>query len=145
MRAPGLSARQLALLAVGRKALGLEETEYRALLRRAAGVSSARQLDQAGLDLVVAELERLGWRRSRKPLTRREGMANPETIARLRHLWREWTGGAGTDASLARWLERQGYCSHLAWLTAENGRLAVAALQAMVARRSAEHPPPAAA
>ncbi len=43
------------------KQLDMADDNYRALLRRVAGVSSAKELDQAGLDKVLKELVRLGF------------------------------------------------------------------------------------
>lgn len=53
------------LIHVAKAKLGMEEADYRALLMRAAGVSSSSQLDVAGFNMVMAEFERLGFRGTR--------------------------------------------------------------------------------
>lgn len=44
----GLDRKKLALIHIVKKELGLSDREYRCLLRRAAGVQSAKDLDEAG-------------------------------------------------------------------------------------------------
>ncbi len=52
----------LAKIHIARKELKLQEEDYRAILRRVAGVESAAGLDDAALEAVLAELRRLGWK-----------------------------------------------------------------------------------
>ncbi|HSQ79408.1 MAG TPA: phage protein GemA/Gp16 family protein [Candidatus Bathyarchaeia archaeon] len=47
-RAAALDRRKLALIHIVKKELGLGDRDYRCLLRRVAGVESARDLDEAG-------------------------------------------------------------------------------------------------
>lgn len=49
-------------LHVGRKQLGLEDTDYRALLARVTGKTSSTQCSEGELDLVLKEMKRLGFR-----------------------------------------------------------------------------------
>ncbi|WP_157772881.1 MULTISPECIES: gp16 family protein [Acetobacter] len=49
-------------LHVGRKQLGLEDADYRALLQRVTGKTSSTQCSEGELDLVLAEMKRLGFR-----------------------------------------------------------------------------------
>ncbi len=52
-RRTGLSRDQLALIHVARRDRRLEEDEYRHLLKEAAGVESAKELDAAGFTKVL--------------------------------------------------------------------------------------------
>jgi hypothetical protein len=51
----------LAAIHVAKKQLGLEDDDYRAILARVTGKSSARDLDEAGRGKVLAEFRRLGF------------------------------------------------------------------------------------
>lgn len=101
-----ISSGQRALLHVARAKLGMSEEAYRALVARAAGVASSRDLDRAGFDRVVAELQRLGFRSSSAAAAervgqRREGMATPAQLHAIKHAWRQFTG-SDDERALAR-------------------------------------------
>lgn len=60
-------------LHVGRKQLGLEDADYRALLQRVTGKASSTQCSEGELDLVLKEMKRIGFRATRpseKPYVR---------------------------------------------------------------------------
>lgn len=46
---------------IAKKALGLDDDTYRALLARVAGVTSAKDLTPRQVSAVLAEFQRLGW------------------------------------------------------------------------------------
>lgn len=135
--------KQLSLIHVAKKQIGIEEDAYRALLEREAGVTSARDLDKPGFDAVMAEFARLGFRQRPKPETEgpdygeRWGYATPAQVRLLRQLWAEYTDGAGTELSLGKWLQRTYKCSALRFLGYGDARKATAALKAMVKRKKA--------
>nr|WP_298797465.1 regulatory protein GemA [uncultured Acetobacter sp.] len=61
-------------LHVGRKQLGLEDADYRALLQRVTGKTSSTQCSEGELDLVLKEMKRVGFKTSRpsgKPWVRK--------------------------------------------------------------------------
>ncbi|MEQ4538045.1 MAG: regulatory protein GemA [Billgrantia sp.] len=70
-----ISRGKLAQIHIAKQQLGLDDEAYRALLARAAGVSSAKDLTDRGVSLVLNEFKRLGWqpkapkRAGRKPNT----------------------------------------------------------------------------
>lgn len=68
----------LAKIHIAKSQLGLDEDTYRALLRRVAGVSSAKDLAPRQIGRVLAEFERLGWKPKAKP----QGRARPNPAAR---------------------------------------------------------------
>jgi len=109
------------LIHVAKAKLGMEEADYRALLMRAAGVSSSSQLDVAGFNMVMAEFERLGFRGTRAGFgrtqnARRSGMATPAQLGKVRAMWRAYTG-RDDDLALGRWLETHFHVSHARFLT----------------------------
>ena len=140
-----LTKRQTAAIAVARKQLGLSDSEYRAALFDVAGASSAKQLDGTGFELLVDHFKRLGW----QPRFRRDfygfrpGMATPAAISLIRALWDEYTGEAGSDLTLGKWLHRTFGVSHPRFVTAEQAQKAIGALRGMVKRRAgAKSAPP---
>jgi len=56
----------LAKIHLAKKALGMDEEAYRALLRRVAGVESAGEATATGRARLLAEFQRLGWRPKRR-------------------------------------------------------------------------------
>lgn len=54
-------SRYLAQIHIAKKALALEEDDYRAVLKRVTGRSSAKDLSEAQRLRVVTEFKRLGW------------------------------------------------------------------------------------
>lgn len=60
----------LAKIHIAKKALGLDDDTYRALLARVAGVTSAKDLNPRQVSAVLAEFQRLGWQPPAKPTSR---------------------------------------------------------------------------
>lgn len=60
----------LAKIHIAKKALGLDDDTYRALLARVAGVTSAKDLNPRQVSAVLAEFQRLGWQPPAKPPSR---------------------------------------------------------------------------
>lgn len=52
---------QMAKIHIAKSQLGLDDEEYRALLGRVAGVSSAKDLNPRQMGAVLAAFEKLGW------------------------------------------------------------------------------------
>jgi phage gp16-like protein len=128
------------MLHVARQQLGLDDDAYRDVLRRAAGVTSSRALDNHALDSVLAELERLGWRgpAGRKSFGEfRPGFASNAQAHAIRQLWLEFTGGTGTERGLEHWLERQFKVSALRFATHQVAAKAITALKEMNRRKRA--------
>jgi phage gp16-like protein len=143
-----MDKRKLGLVRVARTRLGMSEDDYRALLRRVAGVDSSRDLDFRGFEAVMAEFRRLGFRSDWHKATGGNtafGMASGAQVALIRRLWGDFTNNEGTDASLRTWLENHHKISHARFADTATARKIIAALRAMVARRRATSQPPAAA
>lgn len=131
-----LSAAKLAMIHVARRKLGMEEADYRLFLLRMAGVESARDLTEAGFRQVMEGFAHLGFQSdsAARNFGRRPGMAGAGHVAAMRRLWGQYTGGAGTDATLGKWLERSWGVSALRFVTADQAPKVVHALKRMVAR-----------
>lgn len=133
------SKRQIALIHVAKSRLRLRDDEYRAILRRVAGVDSSKDLDRIGFEAVIGYFEYLGF----EPLGAvgahygaRPGMATPAQVQLVRDLWREFSGGFEARA-LDRWLARSFGVGSLRFLDAKKVAKVIAALKAMKARSNA--------
>lgn len=133
-----LTTKQLGLLHVAKKQLGLDEESYRALLWGAAGVESAKELDARGFDAVVDTLRQLGF----VPRTRggvrqdfgdREGMATRAQLGKIRALWRAYSDN-DDDKKLSKWLSASFQVSAVRFLDQVTATKAIEALKRMSAR-----------
>ena len=115
-----ITNRQKSMIHVAKAQLQMEESAYRALLQRAAGVSKSTQLDASGFDAVMAEFGRLGFQIKRTRIGRigsshRPDMATPAQLGKIRALWADYTG-RDDDLALGRWLEVHFHVSHVRFL-----------------------------
>lgn len=123
----------LAKIHIARKDLGLEETDYRAILTRVAGVKSASDLDADGQAKVLAEFTRLGWTaKQRRPKSGKAG------VRLIFGLWSElgrtgFVRNASRQALLA-FVERQTGVADPEWLSPTQINTVVEGLKAMRAR-----------
>lgn len=127
------------VLAVARKQLGMEEADWRAILLEHGGVTSARDLDDAGFDRVMARLRQLGfvsdhWQAGHGE---REGRATAHQLRLIRELWQE-VAIDPTEAHLRAWLLKTWKISDLRFATPRMARGAIAALKKMGARRASQ-------
>ena len=135
-----LARKQISLIHVAKARLGLEDDDYRAILMRCGSVASSRDLDDIGFELVMDAFHRLGFDSdfSRRNFGHRAGMASAPQVALIRALWSEYTGGAGDDRSLGKWLERTFKVSSLRFLPVDKAPKAITALKAMKAKQAAK-------
>ncbi|BBF92907.1 regulatory protein GemA [Blastochloris tepida] len=133
-----MTPKQIALIKVAKRQLGLTDDQYRALLLWAGGVESAKDLDAAGFERVMGYLTRLGFKSdwSKRTFGNRPGMASPKQVDLIRDLWRDYSG-ADDDAALGRWLERSYGVSSLRFLDAPAAQKAITGLRAMTRRKVA--------
>lgn len=132
------TAKQLAMLHVAKKQLGLDDETYRCVLKDKGGVDSAKDLSRYGYDDVLAELKRLGFRPTSRDrgFGRRRGMATPEQIGLIRSLWAEWSSDEDAEKGLNKWLERFYHVSALRFLPAAEAGKAINGLRAMLRRKT---------
>jgi phage gp16-like protein len=133
-----ITSRQLALIKVAAKQVGMPDQEYRLMLVQFAGVTSATELDHAGFETVMGYFEWRGF----KPLTQRgpsygerPGMASFAQLELIRALWAEFTHGAYEgEGELNKWVLRCFKVSSLRFLTKEAAPKVITALKTMKAR-----------
>lgn len=132
-----LSREQIALIHVAKDRVGMDEDDYRAVLRRVGGVESSRQLDAAGFTAVMKVFERCGFQSdaARKAFGNRTGMASAGQVQLIRKLWQEFAGAEAADKSLGVWLDRKFKVSSIRFVTAAAAPKVIAALTAMAERR----------
>jgi phage gp16-like protein len=132
-----LSKRQTALIHVAKTQLGLDDDLYRAVLVNLCGVTSSKELDQAGFDTVMGFFEWRGF----KPMTPnganygpRPGMASYAQLELIRALWAEYSRGNAGESELNKWLVRCFKLSSLRFLDKATATKVITALKAMKTR-----------
>lgn len=144
-----MSPKQIALIHVAKKRLGLDDDMYRAILYKLGGVMSAKDLNAAGFEAVMEYFTACGFRSdwTHRTFGRRPGMASPAQVDLIKSLWSEYTG-RDDEAALNKWLERSFHVSALRFLPASMAQKAITGLKRMKSRNSVqpsgEHPSPAA-
>lgn len=133
-----ISSKQIALIKVAVKKLGLRDELYRSALAQIGGVTTSKDLDKTGFEALMGFFEYCGF----KPLEakgpaygQRPGMASYAQIELIRNLWAEFTYGAypGQD-ELNKWLERCFKVSSLRFLQKDTAPKVITALKAMKSR-----------
>lgn len=132
-----VSASQLKVIHVAKRHLGLSDDLYRDILRRETGVDSARDLDPAGFDRVMARFRDLGFVSTgrKRYYGDRPGMASARQVTLIRALWREYVDGATDDVALDHWIKRTFHVDSLRFVNAETAHKVVGALKQMKRRR----------
>lgn len=129
--------RLLGVVHIAVKALGLEDDDYRAILRREAQVESARDCSVAQLRSLVAEFERLGYR-GRGERFHRTNLASHPVAKKARALWISLHALGVVDDPSERALEalgkRQLGVDRLHWADQSQGARLIEALKAMAER-----------
>lgn len=125
--------KKLALVHLAKKTLDMHEDDYRALLSRAGGVDSAKNLDANGFAAVMVEFGKLGFestasREKRKAPYRAGGHASYAQCAYIRRLWQDYKGEEDTEG-LRRWLQQKFKVSHLRFLDSLTAPKVIYALQ----------------
>ena len=133
---------KLALIHVAKKQLGLSEDDYRSILVLFGGVETSADLTDGGFERVMARFQALGFNSTStaKPLPKRANMASPAQTSLIRHLWHDYTSGAGTDVSLGKWLEGHFHVSSIRFVTAATAPKVITALKAMARKKAHAHP-----
>lgn len=132
-----LPSKKIAVLHVAKKQLGLDDDNYRDILRRYGGVESATDLDEIGFSYVMRYMTALGFRSTwtKRTFGNRPGMASPAQIELMRKLWLSYHGADDGETALNAWLSKYHKISTLRFVSAEKAAKIVAALKAMVVRQ----------
>jgi len=133
-----ISKAQITLLHVAKSKLGWTDDLYRSALVRIAGVTSAKELDNEGLEAMMGFAEYCGFR----PLVagaprygNRPGMATFAQLELIRELWREiHRERVCDDEALIGWLRKYHKVDSMRFLTMEAARKAITALKAWKSR-----------
>lgn len=128
-----IDRKKLALINIAKKALDMHEDDYRALLKRAAGVESAKDLDANTFAAVMVELGKLGFESTaaqerRKAPLRAGGHATYAQRSYIQRLWQEYKGTEDQEG-LRRWLQHKFKVSHLRFLDTETAPKVIFALK----------------
>lgn len=136
--------RDLAQIHLAKKALGLTDEDYRALLARVGNVGSAADLDIAGRARVLREFERLGWRAQPTGKPKPKLCGEPQA-RKIRALWLA-LAAAGVvrnpdESALLAYVRRQGQVDRLEWLSVAAASKVIEALKRWCARTGVEIEP----
>ncbi len=128
-----LTGKQIALIHVAKRKLGLEDSEYRDFLEAVCGARSARDVPLADFSYLMERFAELGFVSdfaARSFGHRGDHMATPAHVAKIRQLWRDGHGGELDDKHLDNWLFRQFKVSALRFVDFETARKVLTALNA---------------
>lgn len=130
---------KLKLVQIAKRALNMTDEDYRALLQRAAGVKSSRDLSLEGFDAVMAEFKRLGFvstKSIRKPKGAGGTAPNRPTPAQWRLLEdrakRVGYGGL-EDPRFIAWVKPRGKVEHPRFLDMNGAQRVIGALGKWIA------------
>lgn len=123
---------KIALIKIAQKQLGMDDSTYRALLLRAAGVRSSTELDEARFTAVMGEFARLGFistaNHERSMEAQRIGThATYQQRKKIQAMWNGWQSRAD-DEGLNRWLEKKFHCTHVRFLSRDMASKVISAL-----------------
>lgn len=131
--------KQIALLHVAKRELGLADEDYRAILARYGHCDSSADLNASGFTSVMKYMAALGFKStSTRPscFGERRGMASPAQIDLIRALWLKYNGaGDEKEAALNNWLTRFHKVSALRFVDAAKASKVITALKQMTGRQ----------
>lgn len=139
-----ISKKQVCMLQVARRTLGMEQDDYRAILDQEAGVDSTKDIEREDFQGVLRRFEALGFQRKdsngrNRPRGKDHGWrmnrASPAQVRYIRDLWFEFTDGKGDDRTLGKWLERQFKVSDLRFVGDAQAAKVITALRSMVSNK----------
>ncbi len=142
-----MNNKQLAVIHVAKKELGLDDDAYRAALLAHGGVDSARDLDREGFQAVMKHFAASGFKsrgtasRARwKPPKMGPGMASDGQVKMIIAQWYTLTNyyQQGNEMkALSAFLSKTCGVSRLEWLTPKKAHNAIEAIKDIAKRRAA--------
>ena len=128
-----IDRKKIALVHLAKKSLCMVDDDYRALLLHAAGVESAKALDDKGFAALMLEFGRLGFESTaasekRKAPYRSGSHATYAQRAYIQRLWQDYKGEDDLPG-LRRWLQSHFKVSDPRFLDAETTRKVISALR----------------
>ncbi len=137
---------KLRLVQLARRQLGMAEEDYRALLLRAAGVTSSKALTLRGFDAVMAEFHRLGFvyteskRRPKRAGGSAPGHPTPAQWRLLEDRARKVGYTGIEDPRFIAWCKPRGKVEHPRFLGGDGLQRVLAALGSWIERTPATPP-----
>lgn len=127
--------REIQLIKIAQKQLGMDDDTYRAMLWSVARVKSSTELDFAGRKKVLDHLQACGFKRT-KPQPR--ALADDPQSKKIRALWLELHAAGKvrnpSETALAAFVKRQTGRDALQWLTAREASNVIEELKKWLAR-----------
>lgn len=134
--------KQIALLHVAKRELGLADEDYRAILARYGHCDSAADLNASGFTSVMKYMAALGFKSTSATSSgfgERRGMASPAQIDLIRALWLKYQGeGDEKETALNNWLTRFHKVSALRFVDVAKASKIITALKRMTSRQKNE-------
>lgn len=133
-----VTKKQIALLHVAKRDLGLTDDDYRAILARYGRAESTADLTQSGFTAVMKYFTALGFRSTwtQRTYGYRPTMATPPQVDLIRSLWQKFSGKPDPDdTELNKWLDRFHKISSLRFVDNKKAAKVISALKAMAARQ----------
>lgn len=128
----------IAKIHVAKAQLGMDEVTYRTMLQQVAGVASSKQLDERGVDKVMAHLQRIGFQ-PKSPTHGKRPVASParnrligKIEAQLTEAGRPWAYADGMASRMFK-------VDKVAWLKTAQLSAIVAALAYDAKRHGREY------
>lgn len=137
-----ITDQQRKLIHHARRRLNMTDPDYRAMLKRVAGVASSNDLNDTSFTAIMEELGRLGFDTVQKApqYGERGGMATPRQLDKIRSLWRQWAGSED-ESGLTTHLERKFKVSSLRFLDLKTASKVIYALENMATQRKSSPRP----
>lgn len=128
-----IDRKKIAQIHVAKTQLDMQDDDYRAMLQRAAGVKSAKDLDSKGFAAVMVELGNLGFestasREKRQAKFREGGHASYAQRSYIQRLWQDYKGEEDAEG-LRHWLQHKFKVSHPRFLDSQTAPKVIYALQ----------------
>ncbi len=141
-----MNNKQLAVIHVAKKQLGLDDEAYRASLLAHGGVDSARELDREGFQSVMKHFEASGFKSKTTgkpqwtPPRMGPGMASDGQVKKIIALWYtmpDYYRKGNEMKALNAFLSKTCGVSRLEWLTPKKAHNAIEAIKDIAKRRAA--------
>lgn len=133
-----VTKKQISLLHVAKRDLGLTDDDYRAILARYGRAESAAQLTQSGFTAVMKYFTALGFRSTwtQRTYGYRPTMATPPQVDLIRSLWLRFSGKPDPDdLELNKWLDHSHKISSLRFVDNKKAAKVIFALKKMAERQ----------
>lgn len=110
-----MSAAAIRLIHVAKRELRMDDDDYRALLVRAGGQSSAKDLSEDGAQAVIEEMKRLGFK-PRNANSTLSGPFAPKLVALWLSAWNLGIARNRHEHALIAFAQRQTGIAHVRWV-----------------------------